>query len=172
MYCGVSTPKSIKFKSKLGFNQYDITLTKEQAVLKSVMGAFEGENMQTQYSVLGYGIDLYFHDYRLAIEIDKKGHKDRDTNDEIQRQKALVKELGCKFIRINPDKENFNTDKAKNEIFRHIKESIKKSDKKVLINELSNKLSRLTFESNNPVERKCLKNIVKKYYLHCKNEIK
>ena len=29
------------------------------------MAAFEGENMQTQYSVLGYRIDLYSHDYKL-----------------------------------------------------------------------------------------------------------
>ena len=28
------------------------------------MDAFEGENMQTQYSVLGNRTDLYFHDYR------------------------------------------------------------------------------------------------------------
>ena len=44
MHCRVSTPKSIEFRSKLGFNQYDITLAKEQSVLKSVMDAFEGEN--------------------------------------------------------------------------------------------------------------------------------
>ena len=30
MHCRVSTPKAIEFKSKLGFNQYDVTLTKEQ----------------------------------------------------------------------------------------------------------------------------------------------
>ena len=48
MHCRVSTPKTIKFTSKLGFNQYDIILTKEQSVLKSVMDAFEGENMQTE----------------------------------------------------------------------------------------------------------------------------
>ena len=59
MHCEVSRPKSIEFGSKLGFNQYDTTLTKEQSLLKSVMDAFEGENMQTQYSVLGYRIDLY-----------------------------------------------------------------------------------------------------------------
>ena len=45
MHYRVSTPKTFKFRSKLGFNQYDITLTKEQSVLKSVMDAFEGENM-------------------------------------------------------------------------------------------------------------------------------
>ena len=80
MHCRVSTPKLIEFKCKLGFNQFDITLTKEQAVLKSKMNEFEGENWKTQYSVLGYRIDLYFHEYRLAKEVDKKGHKDRDTN--------------------------------------------------------------------------------------------
>ena len=30
------------------------------------MDAFEGENMQTQYDVLGYKIDLSFQDYKLA----------------------------------------------------------------------------------------------------------
>ena len=162
MHCRISTPKSIEFRSKLGFNQYDITLTKEQSVLKSVMDAFEGENMQTQYSVVGYRIDLYFHDYRLAIEVDEKGHKDRNINDEIQRQKALEKELGCEFIRINPDKENFNIFKAINEIHRQIKESIKKSGKKSLIDEISDKLLRLKFKSNNSIKTKCLEYIVKK----------
>ena len=47
IHCRVSTPKSIKFRSKFKFNQYNITLTKEQSVLKSVIDAFEGENMQT-----------------------------------------------------------------------------------------------------------------------------
>ena len=70
MHCRVATPKSIEFRSKLGLNQYDITLTKEQSVIKPVMDAFEGENMQTQYSVLGYGNDLYFHGYKFAIEVD------------------------------------------------------------------------------------------------------
>ena len=30
--------------------------------------------MQTPYSVLGYKIDLYFHEYKLAIEIEELGH--------------------------------------------------------------------------------------------------
>ena len=91
MHCRVATPKSIEFRSKLRFNQYDITLTKEQSVLKLVMDAFEGENMQTQYSVLGYRIDLYFYKHILVVEVDEKGHKDRNIDHEIQRQKALEK---------------------------------------------------------------------------------
>ena len=97
------------------------------------MDAFEGENMQTQYSVLGYKIDLYFHDYELAIEVDEKGHKGRNIDNEIKRQKALEKELGYEFVRINPDEKDFNFSKTKNEIFRHIKKSIKKSIKKQII---------------------------------------
>ena len=63
---GSRSPKAIEFRSKLGFNQYDITLKKESSVLKSIMDTFEGENMETQYYVLNYRIDLYFHDYKLA----------------------------------------------------------------------------------------------------------
>ena len=66
-------------------------MNKEQSVLKSVMDVFEGETMQTQYSVLGYRIDLYFYYYKLAIEVDEKGHKDRNIDHEIKRQKAIKK---------------------------------------------------------------------------------
>ena len=121
MHCRVSTSKLIKFRSRLGFNEYDITLTKEQSVLESIMDAFEEENVQSQYSVLGYRTDLYFHDYKLAIEVDEKGHKDRNIEQEIQRQKPLEKKRCCKFIRIDLDEEDFNIFKAINEIHGHIK---------------------------------------------------
>ena len=70
--------------------------------------------MQTQYSVLNYRIDLYFHDYNLAIKVDEFGHKDRDIGYEIQKQKEIGKELGCEFIRINADEKYFNIHKAIN----------------------------------------------------------
>ena len=68
-----------------------------------IINAFEAEDMQTQCSILGYRIDLYFHKYKLAIELNELGHGNRNFNDEIERQKALEKELNCVFIRINPD---------------------------------------------------------------------
>ena len=74
--------------------------TKEQTIINSIKDTFEGENIQTQYSVLGYRIDFYFHEYKLAIEVDELGHANRNINNEIQRQKALEKELNCVFIRI------------------------------------------------------------------------
>ena len=41
--------------------------------------------MQTQYTFLGYRIDLYFHKYKFAIEVDELGHDDRNIDYEIQR---------------------------------------------------------------------------------------
>ena len=43
--------------------------------------------MQTWYSVVGYRIDLYFHDYKLAIEIDENGRSDRNIDYEIKKKK-------------------------------------------------------------------------------------
>ena len=37
------------------------------------------------------------------VELAIEGHNDRTIYYEIQRQKAIEKELGCVFIRINPD---------------------------------------------------------------------
>ena len=130
-------------------------------MLQSIKDAFEGENMQTQYSVLGYKIDLYFHEYKLAIEVDELGHNDRNIDYEIQRQKAIEKELGCVFIRINPDEENFNIFKTINEIYRHIKKSTKKS----LIDKISKRLLELAFKSNHSIITKALKRVVKKVLL-------
>ena len=47
------------------------------------MDFFVVENMETQYHVLNYKIDLYFNDYKLAIN----GHKDRNEEHESQRKK-------------------------------------------------------------------------------------
>ena len=138
-----------------------MTLPKEQLVLKSLMDAFEGENMQTQYRVLGYRIDLYFHDYKLAAEVDEKGHKDRNIDHEMKRQKALVKELSCEFSRINPDEKDFNSFKTINEINRQIKKLTEKPTKKSLIDELANKLLRIEFKSDNSIKTKCLEYVVK-----------
>ena len=35
---------------------------------------FERENRQNEYGILGCRVDLYFHDYKLAIKVDKFGH--------------------------------------------------------------------------------------------------
>ena len=63
-----------------------------------------------------FRIDIYFTKYFLAVEIDEKGHTDRDLIFEEKRQKALEKKLNCTFIRINTSRENFDADYEASEI--------------------------------------------------------
>ena len=104
---GCRTDESCNLKRNLGVNLHDVINTKEQTVLRSIKEAFEGEDMKTQYTVISYRFDLYFHKHKLTIEIDELGHADRNLNKEIERQKALERELNCVFIRINPDEKDF-----------------------------------------------------------------
>ena len=60
--------------------------------------------MQTQYSALGYGIDLHFYDEKFAIETDENGHNDKNIHYEIKGQKRIEQELRCDFIRIGLEK--------------------------------------------------------------------
>ena len=53
--------------------------------------------------MLGYSIDLYFYDYKLAIEIEENKHSDRSDEYEIKWQKSIEQELGCDFIGVDPD---------------------------------------------------------------------
>ena len=96
MDCRADKSRSLK---KKGVKLYDVINTKEQTMINSIKDPFEGENIQNQYSVLGYRIDLYFHEYNLAIQAYELGHSNRNINNEIERQKALEKELNCIFIR-------------------------------------------------------------------------
>ena len=103
--------------------------TKEQTVINSIKDAFEREDMETQYTVLGCRIDLHFYKYKLAIEVDELGHNDRNIDYEIQRLKALKRELGCVFIRINPDAIDLKIFKEINKIYRHINKLTKQQTK-------------------------------------------
>ena len=75
----------------LGFRLHDVINTKEHTVLKSIKYAFEGQDMQTRCSVLGYRIELYFHKHKLVIEVHELGHADRNLSNENEREEALEK---------------------------------------------------------------------------------
>ena len=84
------------------------------------------KNKQIQCNVLGYLTNLYFHDYKLAIEIDENRRGNRNIGYKIKRQKTMEQELSCNFIRISPDKEDFDIFTTITEIFKQIKQSTKK----------------------------------------------
>ena len=159
------TVESCNFKRNLGFTLHDVINTIEQSVISAIKDAFEEEDMQTHYSVLSYRIDLYFHKYKLAIEVDELGHDDRNINNEIERQRALERELNCVFIRVNPDERNFNIFRQINKIHRHInqvtKQQTEQKTKESAIDNHSNEFLKLEFKKNNSIKSMCLRWIAK-----------
>ena len=119
---------------------------------------FDGEDLQTQYSVLSYRIDLYFHEYKLAIEVDELGHNDRNTYYEIKRERQIEKELNCVFIRANLDAADFNINKLNDQIVKHI---IQTKEEK-----LKNKFGKelLSYMSSIFIPLKTIRHFVKKLF--------
>ena len=71
------------FRSLLRFKEYDIMKVIEKTTPELLRDPFKGQNKKTHYKVLGYEINFYFHDYKLAVEIDEKDHQDRDISRKI-----------------------------------------------------------------------------------------
>ena len=103
-------------------------------------------------------IDYYFPKYKVAVEVDQLGHKDRDHTEENKRQKDLEQYLDCKFIRINPDEKDFSAydgigkiqafiDKSKEEKIKEHKEETKEHKKQ--IKELEDKIKEKEEEESN-----------------------
>ena len=78
-----------KFRTVLGFIQFDVILRKRIINANNNKSSFEGENIQPQFNVLSYRIDLYIHEYKLAKKFDENKHSDRNIDYEIKRQKAI-----------------------------------------------------------------------------------
>ena len=92
------------------FNVYIYNLTrlgKEQEYIGYILKVFKHKNIQTQYVIQTYRIDLYFVDDCVAVECDEFGHKDRNPTYEINRQNTIQEQLKCVFVRFNPDDIHF-----------------------------------------------------------------
>ena len=110
-------------------------------------------------------IDYYFPKYKVAVEIDELGHKDRDQTKENKRQKDLEQYLDCKFIRINPNEKDFSAydgigkiqafiDMSKEEKIKEHKEETKEHKKQIKkhrkeIKELEDKIKEKEEEESN-----------------------
>ena len=124
------------FRKRLMIPDFEISKCPEHEVKSKIVIIFVNEKILEEYSVniyevnpcfyehyrkkiqtdengskyILFRIDIYFTEYFLAVEIDEKGHTDRDLIFEEKRQKALEKKLNCKFIRINTSRENYDAD--------------------------------------------------------------
>ena len=102
----------------------------------SIIKKIQVDNNDQEYIL--FRIDIYFTEYFLAVEIDEKGHTDRDLIFEQKRQEALEKKLNCTFIRINTSKENFDVDYEASRIKTFISQ-FKENKNKKLEDEIGNK---------------------------------
>ena len=80
------TAVAVKFRKKLGFNQYKVVMTQEQSVLTKLDRYFNTEDKIFEHFVLGYRTDMYVPKYKLAIEVNELGHCTRDIKAEIKSQ--------------------------------------------------------------------------------------
>ena len=162
---GAVKAQAVIFREKFGVNQHDKVLRKQKSLCLRLKKLLPNEEIIEEYFELHYKTDFTFKKHMLIVEIDEKGHVDRDLDYETKRQKELEK-LDYHLITINPDKPGFNDYKEFGRVSAYIAESIKKqteqSTKKSLIDDLSKQLLELKFEKYNLIKSKCLKWLVKK----------
>lgn len=94
----------------------DIDVTKEQRTIGQIRKAFKHLETIQQYKVAPYYVDLYFPDYRVAVECDEEGHRKYTQEVEFKRQNHIEQALSCTFVRYNPDTPNFNIGDVINQI--------------------------------------------------------
>ena len=147
---------------------YEISVSIEHVAKSKIGTIFANEKILEEYSVKIYEIDLYFYEhykkkmqvddndqkyilfridiyftkYSLAVEIDEKGHTNRDLEFEEKRQEALEKKLNGEFIRINTSRENYDADYEASRIQTFISNFNKNK-----IKELENKIKNLSVEN-------------------------
>jgi len=106
--CRSLKPAAVAYATLIGIDVHShLFECKESQTISKIMKAFIHEDMITQRPCGKYRIDLYIPKYKLAIECDEDGHKNRDQNYEYERQQLIQNELNCKFIRFNPDSNDF-----------------------------------------------------------------
>ena len=111
------TPQSTNFAKQLGIDVHAYKFEfAEGTTIGSLMQAFAGQAMTTQFMVGSFRVDLYFTEHKIAVECDEYGHSDRDPQAEADRQDFVTKQLNCQWVRFNPDCKNFSMMKVINQI--------------------------------------------------------
>ena len=146
---------AVDLKTRLGLRQWNPIISQEQSVLPKIVTLFAAEEIILHYNVLGYTVDAYFPKHKLGIEVHEQGHNDRPIDYEEERQKAIEKELGFKFIRIDPSKEGFDIyselGKTQSCITKSTKKLTEESHKDSLIDNLLKTVPEPKFKKENSI---------------------
>ena len=106
---------------------------------------------------------MYFSEHKFVVEIDEKGHIDRNQNEVNERQTKIEKHPDCKFFhRINPDVEGFDIFLEISKIQNYITQSNEENLKSKFAEKL------LSYISSISKPLKHIRYLLKKYSQHCK----
>ena len=75
MQSTLSNPKTIKFRSDLGFNQINLILKKKQSVVIPLLKVFSAEKIEPQLKILKnerVRTDINFPDHKGVVETEEK----------------------------------------------------------------------------------------------------
>jgi very-short-patch-repair endonuclease len=114
-------------------------LSKEQQCLYTIENVFKGQKMEDQFKVKPYYLDLYFPEYKIIVECDENGHRDRKPSEERERMDYVNEKLDIDdsyWIRFNPDEYGFDITLVCGKINRKMKE-IHENTVKELVSERS-----------------------------------
>lgn len=115
-------PHASEVAKQFGINSETRYIRKEIEIISFIQDVLSQSMIpfEFQKTVHKYRIDLYLPDQKLAIEIDEHNHKDRDAQYEHEREHFIMKKLGCKFMRINPDHQEFKLSTCIGQIMHNI----------------------------------------------------
>ena len=152
----ISVPIEHKVKSKIGTIFVNEDILEEYSVRIYEIDLYFSENYKKRIQIDKNGKNIYFTKYCLAIDIDEKGHNDRDFIFEEKRQKALEKKINCTFIRINTSREKFDVDYEASRIQTFISQFKDNKNKKLEdeIEKLKLQLANLGVKNNEVNDKK------------------
>ena len=98
----------------------------ENDIMSNIINAFKCENIMRQYICDKYRIDLYFIDYKIALECDELQHNlQKNIQTDLKREEVIKNKLNCEFIRFKPYEPDFNIFELIGKIHNRIIECIK-----------------------------------------------
>lgn len=98
----------------------------ENDIMLNIINAFKCENIKRQYICDKYRIDLYFIDYKIALECDELQHNvQKNIQTDSKREEVIKNKLNCEFIRFKPFESDFNIFELIGKIHNRIVECIK-----------------------------------------------
>ena len=100
----------------------DVIYSSDEAHFITILEeSFSECKIHKQFSIDRYRIDMYFIQYKIALEIDENNHVNRDIIYEEERELFITNKLKCVFIRFNPNEKLFNIGKIIFKIREYIK---------------------------------------------------